>query len=219
MKRNLIVSTILNYINFIFILIIGIISLVENPKSIRMFTVESNLLSGLASIIVAVFSTLILAKKKNEIPLCVKVAKMATTTGVTLTFFTVVFYLGFVAVGEGYSYFTLFKGNNFFFHFLCPVIAIISFIFFEKGKDIKYKLTFFNISHVSCYIVFYITNVLTHLKSDGTVDRKYDWYYFVIGGNWTIGIVAFLMLGITYLLGLLLWFLNRSFIKEKNLFE
>ncbi len=175
-----------------------------------MFTTQSNVVSGVVAIIIIVFDILILLKKRNELPQWLKIIKMVTTTGVTLTFLVVVFYLGFVAISEGHSYFILFRNTNLFFHFLTPVSAIISFTLFEGRNDIKFKYTFLNMIHMIGYSIFYSINVFTHLNNDGSVNRKYDWYYFVLGENWTFILVALGMLIVTYGIGLGLWWINRK---------
>ena len=68
------------------------------------------------------------------------------------------------------------------------------------------------------YSIFYTINVFTHLSIDGKVQRKYDWYYFVNGENWTFAIIAIIILLVTYGIGLLLWWSNKK-IYNKHLFE
>jgi hypothetical protein len=65
------------------------------------------------------------------------------------------------------------------------------------------------------YTIFYSINVFTHLNADGSVNRNYDWYYFVQGENWTFIFVVLGMLIVTYGIGLGLWFIN----KKLDLFE
>lgn len=182
-----------------------------------MFTTQSNVVSGIVAAIIVIFDILILLKKRNELPEWLKVVKMVTTTGVTLTFLVVVFYLGFVAISQGYSYFVLFRSTNLFFHFLTPVSAILSFLLFEGSNKIKYKYTFLNMIHMVGYTIFYSINVFTHLKEDGSVDRKYDWYYFVLGENWTFIFVVLGMIIITYGIGFGLWWINKkAYLKINN---
>ena len=161
----------------------------------------------------AIFEMLILLKKSDKMPKWVSIFKMESTMGVVLTFMVVAFYLNFVAVGQGYSYFKLYEGHDFFFHFLIPVLAAVSFIFFEKRKDIEFKYTFINITHLVMYIIFYAINVLTHLEN-GKAIRKYDWYYFATGEVWMIFPMGLLILILGYGFGFALWILNKKFIKD-----
>ena len=183
MKKKTIGSLIINTFTMISVIVCTIILSLRGPKTFRMFTTQSNVIVGIVAAIIVVFDILILLKKYNELPKWLRILKMITTTGVTLTFLVVVFYLGFVAIAEGYSYFIMFENTNICFHFLTPVSAIISFILFEGKKDINIKNTFLNIIHMVGYSIFYAINVFTHLNPDGSVNRKYDWYYFVLGEN------------------------------------
>ena len=217
-KIKLFGSLILNTFILVSVIWVVIILSIKSPSSYRMFTTQSNLVCGVSAGIMLVYEILILFKKKEELPTWLKTFKMATTTGVTLTFLVVALYLGFVAVSQGYSYFIMFRNTNLFFHFLTPVVAIISFILFEGTKEIKLKYTFFNLIHMVCYTIFYAINVIIHLKPDGTVDRTYDWYYFVVGGIGLFPLVIIGMLIATYGIGFGLWISNRS-IAKTNLFE
>ena len=215
-NKKIYVSLGINAINFVAVLICSITTLVRGFSALRMFTVQSNIICGIVALIMVIFAILIILKKKDELPNWLKITKMVTSTAVGLTFFTVALYLGFVAVAEGYSYFIMFKNENIFFHFLTPVLAMISFIFFDGGKKIDFKFTFLNMTHMVLYSIFYITNVFTHLK-DGKLDGKYDWYYFVLGENWTIAFVVVGVLLVTYCIGFGLWILNKKFIKDVSL--
>lgn len=192
------------------VIVCAIILSIRGPKTFRMFTTQSNIVSGIVAAIIVVFDILVLLKKYNEIPNWLKIVKMIATTGVTLTFFVVVFYLGFVAVAQGYSYFILFRSTNICFHLLTPISAILSFILFEGRSNIKFKYTFLNMIHMICYAIFYTINVFTHLNSGGSVNKDYDWYYFVLGENWTYIFAVFGILIVTYGIGLVLWFTNKK---------
>ncbi|RIA78526.1 hypothetical protein EI71_00087 [Anaeroplasma bactoclasticum] len=210
MKKKVYGSLLLNLFTTISVIVCAIILSIRGPKTFRMFTTQSNIVSGIVAAIIVVFDILILLKKYNEIPNWLKIVKMIATTGVTLTFFVVVFYLGFVAVAEGYSYFILFRSTNICFHLLTPISAILSFILFEGRSNIKFKYTFFNMVHMICYAIFYTINVFTHLNSDGSVNKDYDWYYFVLGENWTYIFAVLGILIVTYGIGLVLWFTNKK---------
>lgn len=210
MKKKVYGSLLLNLFTMISVIVCAIILSIRGPKTFRMFTTQSNIVSGIVAAIIVVFDVLILLKKYNEIPNWLKIVKMIATTGVTLTFFVVVFYLGFVAVAEGYSYFILFRSTNICFHLLTPLSAILSFILFEGRSNIKFKYTFLNMIHMICYAIFYTINVFTHLNSDGSVNKDYDWYYFVLGENWTYIFAVFGILIVTYGIGLVLWFTNKK---------
>ena len=213
-KRNLYGSIALNLFTLLSVIVCLIILCINNPNTFRMFTTQSNVIAGITAGIILVYEVLIILKKKDKLPDWLRIVKMVTTTAVTLTLLVVLFYLGFVAIAEGYSYFIMFRNTNICFHLLTPISAILSFILFEGGNKINFKFTFLNLIHMISYSIFYSINVFTHLTPEGKVDRKYDWYYFVLGENWTFAFVVIGVLTLTYLIGFSLWILNRKFSKN-----
>ncbi|MBO7508553.1 MAG: hypothetical protein J6T39_02800, partial [Clostridia bacterium] len=171
---------------------------------------QSNLFVGLAALVFAVFEILLLRGKK-EIPKAMQIIKFAATSAVALTFFIVFAYLGFIVKG---GVVVLLANSNMFFHLIVPVLAIIVFVLFERTNVIRFRDATWGVVPAVLYAVFYMTNVLVHLKN-GQVDHKYDFYYFVQGGLWQIAIVVPLVLGIAYGIGVLLWVANRRG-KNKN---
>ena len=117
-NKNLYTSLSINTFTAISVIVCIIITIIKNPESFKMFTVQSKLICGIVALIVIAFEILIILKKKEELPHWLKITKMVSTTAVALTLLTVVFYLGFVAVAEGYSYFIMFQNTNICFHLL-----------------------------------------------------------------------------------------------------
>ena len=212
-KRNLIISFIFNLISFLLIAIFMPITLIDSTDAIKYFTNQSNIFCGLACGVMAIFELLVLIGKIKELPKWVSILKMSSCVGVILTFLVVAFYLNFVAMSLGYSYFKMYEGREFLYHFLVPVLAGISFIFFEKRKDISFKMTFLGAIHLLGYIIFYAINVLCHLQN-GQAIRKYDWYYFATGEIWQMFPVGIAILIGGYGIGVGIWILNKKFIKE-----
>ena len=139
-------------------------------------------------------------------PKAMQIIKFAATSAVSLTFFVVFAYLGFIVKG---GVVVLLANSNMFFHLIVPVLAIITFVAFERSDVIRFRNATWGFVPAACYAVFYMTNVLVHLKN-GQVDHKYDFYYFVQGDLWQIAIVVPLVLGISYGIGLLLWVANKK---------
>lgn len=210
-RRKLWASLILNGANFFAVTAWIIYLIMADRSSFRMFTIQSNLLAGIAAGILVVLEIMILCGKKEKLPLWSRIVKMVTTIGVVVTCLVVVFYLSFVAVSMGYSYFVMFETYNLFFHLLTPIMAVLSFVFFERGKDIDFKYTFLNICHLVVYMIAYAINVFTHLDANGKATRKYDWYYFVTGDLWLIIPEALALLIIGYGSGWLIWYFNRKY--------
>lgn len=179
-------------------------SLTLSSKKIEMFkyfTVDSNILMGLVSLI---FSYYLISKKK--IPKWLYSLKLLGTVGVTLTFLTVVFYLG---PTSRFGFFSMFTNANLFLHFLIPVLSIITFIFYEKNKYLTFKDALIGTSSMLIYSIYYITNAFSHIES-GRIPIKYDWYYFARGGVVSSLIVFCLMLLFTFIISLVLWQCNKK---------
>lgn len=223
MKKNEIrikISLIINIIIFLFTVIASIIMFtgfkfmhgyetkLESTKigMFRFFTVDSNIFMGLVALLFSIKEIQLLKGKINEISTKSYILKLMSTTGVGLTFFTVFGYLGHIAKGGMHS---MIMNSNLFFHLLIPVFSMLNFIIFEKTNRLKFKYTFLGIIPTLIYSLYYVTNILMHLEN-GKVSPVYDWYWFIQGGIWQIGIVMPLMLGITYLISLILWKLNKE---------
>lgn len=166
----------------------------------RFFTVDSNILMGIASLIFIIGFI-----KYKEIPKWMYILKLMGTCGVALTFFVVFAYLGPISKDGIVS---MLQNSNLFFHLLIPVFSIITFCFFENTKLLSFKDSFYGLVPFLIYSLYYVTNILIHMEN-GKVSPTYDWYWFVQNGVWTAFIVAPIMLVITYLLSLVLWKINK----------
>ena len=172
----------------------------------KFFTVDSNMFMGLVSLIFVFLELEIIHDKRKTINKKYYILKLMSTTAVFLTFFVVFAYLGPLTK---YGIKSMITNSNLFFHLLIPVISIINFIFFEKTDKLVFKDTKYGLVPSLMYAVFYITNILIHMEN-GKVSTTYDWYWFVQNGVWTSLIVLPILFGITYLLSLIIWRLNRK---------
>ena len=170
------------------------------------FTVDSNLFMGMIALVSAWYEYQLLTKKKKEIPRLIYLLKLMATTGVTLTFVIVFTYLSYIADG---GFYVMIMNSNLFFHLIIPVLSIITFMFFEKNNKLKLKDTLYGLVPTSVYAVYYLINVLVHMEN-GKVSSKYDWYWFVQNGIWTVVIVIPIVFGLTYLISLILWKVNKE---------
>ena len=170
------------------------------------FTIQSNIFMGIVSFLFANREYEILKGKKKDIPLAYYVLKLVATVSVSLTFFVVFAYLGFVTKG---GHIPLLKNSNLFFHLLIPLVSILNFIIIERTNIIKFKYTFYCIVPTILYEIYYTTNLLLNMRN-GKVALQNDWYYFAQNGILIPLIVAPTMLGITYILSLLIWKMNKN---------
>lgn len=174
-------------------------------KAFKYFTVDSNVIAGLVSLCYMIYLYLMSKSRIKEMPKFMSYLKLASTTGVTLTMMVTVFFL---APKSTTTYFAYFMNSNFFMHFLTPLLCIITFAFFEP-VEFSFKETFYGTCFMILYALFYIPNILLHLDN-GKVLPEYDWYGFLFAGLNTIWFVIPLLLLITWLFSICLWFVNKK---------
>ena len=174
-------------------------------RLLKFFTVQSNVLAGIASLVFVIYFWRE-QKTKKKIPMFVHILKFIATIDLMITFLVVALFLGFIT-DEGY--FSMYANSNFLFHFLIPVLNFISFVFFERAPRFSLKHTFLGIVHLVLYAVFYIIVVLTHFQ-DGTIDLHYDWYAFAQRGLLVAFICAIIVLTLGYLISFLLYKINNK---------
>lgn len=175
---------------------------VSKVEMFKFYTVDSNILMGIVSLIFIIYEKKLLKNKIKEIPKKVYILKLIATSGITLTFITTSFFLA-----PTYGFYAMFNNSNLFFHLVVPVLSIITYIFFEKHEN-KYKYAFFGIIPMFLYSIFYISNVLIHLNNGG-LTFKYDFYGFLQGNINNIYIVIPVIYLMSYIISVLLVFGNK----------
>lgn len=178
----------------------------EGFKMFRFFTIDSNIVMGICSLIVTYGEYEVLAGKKEILSPIYYVIALIGTSAVTLTFIVTVFFLA----PQWKKPIVLFYNSNFFYHLCVPIVSIITFIFFEKTKEIPLNSVILGVLPVTIYGIYYVINVFTHLDN-GKVSKKYDFYNFVNGKKEVAGIAAIVILVVSYLISWLLWLVNRGF--------
>ena len=173
-KNNLVISLVLNTIIFIMVLL-GIIFMITGfnfmadtkiltstgLSALKYYTVDSNILAGITSLLFVVYECLVLKKRINTIPKFVYILKYISTVAVSLTFLVTLFYL---APSFGKHFWFLYQNSNLFFHLLVPILCFISFTIFEKTK-LSFKYTLWSVSTMVLYGIFYIGNILIHQEN------------------------------------------------------
>jgi len=174
--------------------------------ALKFFTVDSNILAGVASLLMAISQYRVLKGKKERVEPWLYTFKLVAAVGVAITMLVTVFYLGFV-VSTGY--FSMFRGSNFLFHLIIPVACIVDFIFFEKTDCIAFKCNFFSFVPLVLYGIYYAAAALTHMEN-GVIQKGYDWYRFLQFGVKSMIIVYPFFMAFTFLVSFVLWKLNRK---------
>ena len=148
-------SILLNIL-IVFLEIIGfVITYVINKKiSIEFYTEDSNILALITSSIFVIYML-----NKKEIPRWLKLLKYATTICLSVTFIVVIFIL---APMYNFNYpYLLFHNSLLYQHLLCPILSIITFIYFDNLGDFSIKDNFTSLSLTLLYaIILIILNIL-----------------------------------------------------------
>ncbi len=170
----------------------------------KFYTVDSNLLAGIASACMAVAQHNVMTKKQKEVPAWCFWLKLAGTAGVALTFIVTLVFLAPTLPDWRFLY----TNSSFFLHLVIPVLSVVTFVCLEKTDKIRFKDTFYALLLTMLYGVYYIGNVLTH-QVNGEIQKEYDWYGFFVMGKESIGVAALILFSSVYLVSLILWRLNR----------
>ena len=165
----------------------------------KFYTVDSNILIGIISLILVIYEIKLLNGYIDKIPNFIYILKLIGTAGITLTFATTAIFLV-----PQYGFYAMYNNNNLFFHLIVPLLSIISYVFYEK-HDNKYRYALYGIIPMFIYSLYYIPSVFMHLDNI----TKYDFYGFLQGNINNVYVVIPTIYLITYLMSLLLVYLNR----------
>ena len=139
-------------------------------KAFRFFTVLSNALCAMSALL------MIVAPSPAALLL-----KYLGTASVTVTLMTVIFFLGPTQGGYG----KLLSGGNLYLHLIGPLLAIISFCFFEK-RELSFRAALLGMVPVLAYGAVYLYKVLFAPPRK----RWEDFYGFNRGGKWPVALAG-----------------------------
>lgn len=163
-------------------------------RTFCMFTVDSNILAGLAMLLCVPYTVEGLRTGYYHLPDWVVVLMHIAVTSVSLTFLVSLFILapfkGFVLI---------FSGSRFFLHGVCPVVSIITFCCFIKSHLIRIRESFLALIPVFIYAGVYFVMVVVIGEEQGGWN---DFYGFATRIPLWISLV--LILPLTYGIGFLL---------------
>ena len=169
----------------------------------KFFTVDSNILVGISSLVLLTYEIKYLNKKIKKIPNSVYLFKLMGTASLCLTFITTAVFLT-----PQYGFYPMYNNANLLYHLIIPIFTIVSYIFYEK-HNVKYRHAFLGIIPMVIYSVYYVSMILIHLNSGG-LTYKYDFYGFLRGNIHNTWIVIPVIYIITYLMALLLIYFNKK---------
>ena len=164
-KKFQIISLILNLSIFI-MEIIGLSLSISNHglALFQFYTEDSNIFAMLVSGIYSIFIIINLKNNTNAFPTWVRLIKYMSVCCLTVTFIVVIFVLAPMAGDNGYK-FMLFSSSMLYHHFLCPIVAFLSFVGFESTTSLKKIYTLYALIPTCLYagitIILNIAKVLT----------------------------------------------------------
>ena len=161
-------------------------------RSLKYFTILSNLLEGFASVVF-----LLNLKNKKQ---WVNLLKYVAAVSVGLTFLVVVVFLGPL-----FGYLFMFIGVNFWLHLIVPVLAMVEFVIYNR-EIFTVKDNLIASLPMVIYGIFYLGNII--INGVGQWPDSNDWYGFMSWGLPVSIVIFFVIVAVTYGIGLVLRKLN-----------
>ena len=185
-----ILSILLNLINAGSVVIVLGIALRKNPSGalFRYFTVLSNILCAVSSFMVAVF------RITGILPEAILLFKYAGTAAVTVTMMTVLLFLGPIV----YDYKSLLSGGDLWLHLICPLLAIVTYLIWDK-TDVPFWTVLFGVLPALLYGILYLYRVVLVPEEK----RWEDFYGFNKDGKWPVAFAA--MIAAASAISIVLW--------------
>lgn len=188
----------------VLIIITGIIGVILQLQSrpflhhLKYYTMDSNLLL-IFSAVVYVCGAMVHQFRGKEIPGWIRMMRFMATASVALTFVVVLTVL-MPAEPAGKRLHMLFGGGLLYQHTLCPLLSIISFIFFETDYDYKKKTIFIAFIPTFIYAIALIT-----LNAARVVTGPYFFLKIYEQTAFMTGVWIVVIDGLALLLGAFLW--------------
>ncbi len=155
----------------------GTVETARSLRTFRYFTTDSNILSGISCAALAAY-TVIHPKKDSAASRFFIMLKFVGVCSVMLTFLVVIFFLG---PNQGYGY--MLSGANLWLHMICPLAALVCFLFFDGGLIRGGAASLIGALPTLLYGALYLFEVVL-------LENWPDFYGFNAGGKWYISLVA-----------------------------
>ena len=131
-------------------------------RTFDMFTVNSNIFAGLSMFMALPYMIDGLRKGNYHLPNWSVLLMFSSVTAVTLTFLVSLFLLAPVK-----GFVLIFTGSRFFLHAVCPILAVLTFVFFICDHYITLKEIVWAIVPVTFYAIIYILMVVVIGEENG----------------------------------------------------
>ena len=121
--------------------VVGIIAMKPNIGMFRYYTIDSNILCAISSLLFVIFA--FLKKEQKQIPLFVMKLRYASTCCLVVTFIVVVTLLSIMNEGTYIDNLVkmTFSSPFVYHHFFCPALSFISFVLLEGDRRLNKKKT------------------------------------------------------------------------------
>ncbi len=175
-------------------------------RALRYFTVQSNLLMGLAALLYGIGLIRLLSGKTKTIPKWSQTLLLMGSASVGLTFLVVIGFLMPVVKARG-----MFVGANLWFHLVVPLLSMGRYVFLDRFTGLKKRAIPLGALPMLLYGIGYMLNCLLNGPGDyGNYLTLNDWYWFLYWGI-PVGLGIFaLLIGLTTGLSALLRRCNQT---------
>ena len=173
----------------------------NSDNRFRYYTNISNLTVGFIAFINAIMFTISLIKGRVIYPKFLSIVKFIGLSMVALTFFTVLFILAPLT-----SYVEMYRKVRFITHLVIPVLAIVSYLFFEEKSFFEWKFSLLGFLPPVIYAIVYAVNAI-FLKTWP------DIYKINTQGIWYIYAANICIFGFALAEGL--YFLKKAVLKKQ----
>lgn len=210
-RKNIAIALVLNQLIVIFEIVGFILSSERHGvNAVRYYTQISNFLTLVVSVIFCVCATISLVKKDN-VKKWVVALRYISTLNLTITLVIVLTIL-IPAIPNSFSQMML-KNSNLYYHFVCPLLSIISFLFFEKGVKLSKNITYLSLLPTVVYgVVCLILNALKVITGPYPFFYVYEFKWYVL----TFYLLS-IIVGI-YILSVLIYYLfNKKCVKNNKI--
>ena len=172
-------------------------------RNLKYFTVLSNVFEGIVSLVLAVCLVRVRRGSSARVPHAVFLLKFLAAVTVAVTFLVVALFFG-----PWVGWRPLYRGANFWFHLVIPVLAMAEFVRFDRFDGVSFRETLLAPLPALIYGLVYTANLL--VNGAGSGPDANDFYGFVHWGYPVgVGIFAGILL-VSWAAGCLLRRGNRA---------
>ena len=152
-----------------------------NQDIFTYFTTDSNLLACIAAIVMVVFDIQILRGKRTVIPKPAIIFKFVSVVAVMVVLVTCLVYLA-----PRYGFDFIFGKTFFHMHMGAPVMAFVSFCFFEKGERLGFGEA--QLAHIPGLLYAAVYFIMVNVIGEANGGWR-DLYHFNDNGPWYFAVI------------------------------